>query len=259
MSITNYLKEIKHFPILSKIEEHDVIVKAKNGDKVAYDLLITSNLKFVVSIAKQYQNFGLELEDLIAEGNLGLIKAFERFDITKKFKFITYAVWWIRQSIMAAIHENSRLIRLPVNIINDISKLNKLKDDFEQKQADTLSYSEFACMIENDDLVDNIQYQYNIVDIDAPVTENDKTLKEVIIDFNIEEKEYEELRNENLLELISNLPEEEQLLLKLYYGIGYLRPHNLEEIGDMMNLTRERIRQKKEKILKKIRTMKKNV
>lgn len=242
MDLTTYLEKIREYPPLLRQEEAKVIADAKAGDSKALDLLIKSNLRFVVSVAKKYQNQGLLLDDLIAEGNLGLLKAFEKFDNTKDFKFITYAVWWIRQTILHALNEHSKLIRLPVNKINSLHKVGKIKEVVEQKLGREYTYNEI--FDENPDLEDAQLYNYILIDIDEPQTEDDHDLSEVLTDLQYSINEALDSNQIYLKTAIDKLTDREKQIIKMYYGLGeYTRQYTLTEIGEALNLTRERIRQ----------------
>lgn len=249
-----YLKEIRKFQPLSKWEEKELIKKAKAGDKVAYNDLIKCNLKFVISVAKKYQNQGLDLDELVAEGNIGLIKAYEKFDIKKDVKFITYAVWWIRQSILNAIHENAKTIRLPINRISNLTKISKLKAELEQEMGREVDIDELAATIDDPDILEDIKYHYTVIDIDKEYTENNQDLNNVLEDKLAPSPALDlELVLDELNEIFKELTPREQHIICKYYGIKNTRAFTLKEIGGDHNLTRERIRQIKEKVLQKLR------
>lgn len=242
---------------LSKKEELSLFLKARSGDDRAKDKLINSNLKFVVSIAKKYQNQGLTLEELIADGNHGLMKAFGKFDVGRDVKFITYAVWWIRQSIINSIHENAKLIRLPLNKITNVTKLAKTKERLEQKLGRVPT---------NDELLDELGsnyatilrdsiYNYTVIALDEPHADSGTTLDNVIpAEPSSQEAAIEaEVLKQELESVLTDFTKRERDILYMYYGIEQVRPYTLKEIGVDMGLTRERIRQIKEKALIKLR------
>jgi RNA polymerase primary sigma factor len=246
-----YLRIIRKFAPLTRAEEREAFEKAKTGDDKAYELIINSNLRFVVSVAKNYIGKGLELDELIQEGNVGMIKAYHKFDLSKNFKFITYAVWWIRQSILTAIHEHSNVVRIPVNKIANITKSNKLKSELEQELSKSISLDEMAELMSNPEILNDMQYYSNIVDIDQSYTDNFKNLHEVLTD-NSALSEVEQLKDE-LVAILKDFPKREKEILYMYFGIGEVRSYTLKEIGFDMGLTRERIRQIKKQALEKLK------
>lgn len=260
-SLDKYLNDISREPLLSPEEEVELALKARNGDEQATERLIKSNLRFVVSVAKQYQNQGLSLNDLIDEGNLGLIKAVKRFDVTKGFKFISYAVWWIRQSILQALAENSRIIRLPLNRVGTLSKVSKAYSSLEQEFEREPSSDEIAELLNMN--VEEIKETFRInqkkISLDAPINNDENSYIETFSneDSPPPDKELikESLRKE-IETAIQILNLREQEVLRLYFGIDCDQPHTLEEIGDKFNLTRERVRQIKEKALRRLRRSK---
>ena len=253
MALDSYLKTIRKYVPMTKEEEKDFFKKAKGGDRRAYEKIIESNLRFVVSVAKKYQNQGLELEDLIAERNVGLIKAYEKFDFTKNFKFITYAVWWIRQAIIMAIHENSKLIRLPNNKINSITKANKLMDRVEQEIEQHSTYEAFAEYLDNPELTDDLKYHYKMLNLNNSYSDSEKELGEIIADPNSNIDIMIELVQDELEDILTEFTPRERDIIYMYFGIDLIRAYSLKEIGIDMGLTRERIRQIKEKVLEKLR------
>ena len=251
-SISRYFRDVRKSIILTHSEELDLAKKIKLGDKNAIDKLVSANLKFVVSIAKEYQGQGLLLSDLISEGNLGLIKAAYRFDHTKGFRFISYAVWWVRQSILQSLNDNARVVRLPANIINKISYLNKQIANFEMINEREPVYGEI--LGKNNDIINLIRYPKS-TSLNDVINENGDELIELIP---MEEEEVEltiddKLKNE-INETLSILDEREKAIIESYFGINTdCEPMTLEAIGERYDLTKERIRQIKEKSLRKLR------
>jgi len=257
-SLDKYLHEIGKVDLITAEEEVILAQKIREGDQVALERLTKTNLRFVVSVAKQYQNQGLTLGDLINEGNLGLIKAAKRFDETKGFKFISYAVWWIRQSILQAIAEQSRIVRLPLNQVGSLSKISKAFSKLEQEYEREPSPEELADTLETtaDKIADTLSNSGRHVSMDAPfVTGEENTLLDVLD--NHEPNTDSNLINESLAEEIrrslSSLTEREREIVTLFFGLGANSPFSLEEIGEEFNLTRERVRQIKDKALQRLR------
>lgn len=257
-SLDKYLQEIGKYELISVEEEVELAQRIRKGDQTAIEKLTRANLRFVVSVAKQYQNQGLSLPDLINEGNLGLIKAAEKFDETRGFKFISYAVWWIRQSIMQAINEQSRIVRLPLNQVSSLSKYNKAVAEFEQKNQRRPSPEELAKILDlpQEKVMDTMRVSGRHVSVDAPfVTGEDNSLLDVLEngDSPIADSS---LINESLSKEIerafSTLTERERTILKLSFGIG-MAEMSLEEIGEKFGLTRERVRQIREKAIRRLR------
>ncbi len=257
-SLDKYLQEIGKYDLISVEEEVELAQRIRRGDQDAIEKLTRANLRFVVSVAKQYQNQGLSLPDLINEGNLGLIKAAEKFDETRGFKFISYAVWWIRQSIMQAINEQSRIVRLPLNQVSSLSKYNKAVAEFEQKNQRKPSPEEVAKILElpKEKIIDTMRVSGRHVSVDAPfVAGEDSSLLDVLEngDSPVADRG---LINESLSKEIdrafSTLTERERVILKLSFGIG-MPEMSLEEIGQRFNLTRERVRQIREKAIRRLR------
>ncbi|MEJ5261789.1 MAG: RNA polymerase sigma factor RpoD/SigA [Ignavibacterium sp.] len=258
-SLDKYLSEIAKEPLLTPEDEIRLAIQIRNGDNAALERLIKSNLRFVVSVAKQYQNQGLSLGDLINEGNVGLMKAARRFDETRGFKFISYAVWWIRQSILQALAEQSRIVRLPLNRVGTLNKIGKEYGRLEQEFEREPSPEELANALEMDveELSDVLRMNGKPMSMDAPFNQNDEnSLHDVLINDELPSPD-EELMNESLKAEIKSalniLNEREKEVLKLYFGIETDQPLTLEEIGEKFNLTRERVRQIKEKAIRKLR------
>jgi RNA polymerase primary sigma factor len=257
--LDQYFKSLLTDTKLTKVEERKLIIQAKNGDSKSYQRLMSCHLKFVISVARQYQNQGLPLDELIAEGNLGLVKAFNKFDTSRTNNFITYAVWWIRQSIMNSIHEHSKLIRLPVNKITNITRLHKLKMRFENRQGRQVSDQEFQTELEKlgeGKLIEDGKYSYSYVQLDTPRTENKKTLQDILpspVDRTEIDLWITSIKEELDL-ILREFTEREKHIIYMYYGIDNVRTYTLEEIGVDLGLTRERIRQIKEKVLIRLRS-----
>lgn len=263
-SLDKYLQEIGREDLISVEEEVKLAQEIRKGNRQALDKLVSSNLRFVVSVAKQYQNQGLSLPDLINEGNLGLIKAAEKFDETRGFKFISYAVWWIRQAILQALAEQSRIVRLPLNQVGSLNKINKALSKFEQENERRPSAEELAEELDLpiDKVSDTIKISGRHVSVDAPFVEGeDNSLLDVLVnnDSPIADQSLmgESLSTEIDRSLDSILQEREREILKKFYGIQ-CQEMTLEEIGDEFGLTRERVRQIKEKALRKLKNDKRN-
>ncbi|MBP8067393.1 sigma-70 family RNA polymerase sigma factor [Pedobacter sp. PWIIR3] len=257
-SLDKYLHEIGKVDLITAEEEVILARKIREGDQAALERLTKTNLRFVVSVAKQYQNQGLTLGDLINEGNLGLIKAAKRFDETKGFKFISYAVWWIRQSILQAIAEQSRIVRLPLNQVGSLSKISKAFSKLEQEFEREPSPEELADILETtvDKISDTLSNSGRHVSMDAPFVQGEEnTLLDVLE--NHEPNTDSNLINESLSEEIkrslSTLTEREREIIVLFFGLSTNHPLSLEEIGEKFNLTRERVRQIKDKALQRLR------
>jgi len=258
-SLDKYLHEIAKVELISAEEEVELARKIRNGDEKALDILIKANLRFVVSVSKQYQNQGLSLPDLINEGNLGLIKAAQRFDETRGFKFISYAVWWIRQSILQALAEQARIVRLPLNKIGYINKINRTFSELEQKFEREPSILEIAQALElaPKDVKESLKTSGRHISMDAPINPDEEgNMYDVILADDIPEPD-KELLNESLRKEIeralSTLTYREANIVRLYFGLNGKHPHTLEEIGEAFNLTRERVRQIKEKAIKRLK------
>lgn len=257
-SLDKYLQEIGREELVSPEEEVELAQRIRKGDKEALEKLTRANLRFVVSVAKQYQNQGLSLPDLINEGNLGLIKAAEKFDETRGFKFISYAVWWIRQSILQALAEQSRIVRLPLNQVGAVNKINKALGKFEQENERQPSTEELSQMIDvpKDKIADTLRVSGRHVSVDAPFVEGeDNSLLDVLPndDSPMADKG---LTNESLSTEIDRalqiLTPREREIIRSFFGIG-CQEMTLEEIGERLDLTRERVRQIKEKAIRKLK------
>lgn len=253
-SITNYFKDIKDSTYLSSEREVELAGRIKNGDKEALDELVTANLKFVITIAKEYQGQGLQFSDLISEGNLGLIKAATRFDPTRGFRFISYAVWWIRQSILYSLNNNSRTIRFPSNIINKISQTKKMFEKFESINERDVDYVDF---MDDSEIIDYVSLP-NCTSLSQVVVEDGSELGDLIKDENIDTddvlNESKTQINEELSNILSQLDDREREIIEYYFGLNNdYNNMTLEVIGEKYGLTKERIRQIKERGLKKLR------
>ena len=257
-SLDKYLQEIGRVDLISPEDEVILARKIKSGDDGALRKLVKANLRFVVSVAKQYQNQGMSLPDLINEGNLGLMKAAQRFDETRGFKFISYAVWWIRQAILQSLAEQARIVRLPVNKIGSINRINRAFARLEQEYEREPSSQEIADMLEmiQDDVKEALKTNGRTVSMDAPISsEEDNNMYDVLQSSDTPSPD-KNLINESLAyeieRALSTLSPRESKVLKLYFGLGMKHPFTLEEIGEELNLTRERVRQIKEKAIKRI-------
>ena len=258
-SLDKYLQEIGREELITADEEVVLAKKIRDGDQAALEKLTKSNLRFVVSVAKQYQNQGLSLPDLINEGNLGLIKAAKRFDETRGFKFISYAVWWIRQSILQALAEQSRIVRLPLNQVGSLNKINKAFSKLEQQFEREPSAEELSDILElpQDKVADTMRVSGRHVSMDAPfVNGEENSLLDVLVNHDSPRAD-NMLMNESLQREIerslSTLTERERDVVKLFFGIGINHGLTLEEIGAKFDLTRERVRQIKEKAIRRLR------
>lgn len=263
-SLDKYLQEIGREELITPQEEVDLARRIRTGDRVALEKLVRANLRFVVSVSKQYQNQGLNLPDLINEGNIGLIKAAERFDETKGFKFISYAVWWIRQSILQALSEQARMVRLPLNKIGSLNKINRTSSRLEQELGRPPTENEIAdeLNLSIDEIKSMINQSNRPVSMDAPLLSGeDGSLYDVLMPSE-EHTPDEQLLVESLRKEIErtfhHLSEREAEILRLFYGLNGYRPHSLEEISEHFNLTRERVRQIKEKALQKLKSSSRN-
>lgn len=258
-SLDKYLQEIGKEDLINAEEEVELARRIKQGDQVALEKLTRANLRFVVSVAKQYQNQGLSLPDLINEGNLGLIKAAQRFDETRGFKFISYAVWWIRQSILQAIAEHSRIVRLPLNQVGSLNKLNKAFSKLEQEYEREPTEEELASVMDlpEDKIKDSIQISGRHISMDAPlVAGEESTLYDVMVNKDSPRADNDLMKESLQKEIdrtLDTLSEREKEIIKLYFGIGMNHGLTIDEIGEKFDLTRERVRQIKEKALKRLR------
>ncbi|HZH74369.1 MAG TPA: RNA polymerase sigma factor RpoD/SigA [Mariniphaga sp.] len=258
-SLALYLKEIGKNRTLTIEEEAKLAVRIRKGEKKALEKLVKANLRFVVSVARNYQNQGLPLNDLINEGNLGLIRAAKRFDEKKNFKFISYAVWWIRQAILQALAEQSRIIKLPLNRVGTIHKIGKMQSRLEQKYRRLPNVQELATElnIEETEVQETIKIGNSHVSLDAPLQHGeDSKLLDVLQDSNQEKPDsglMEISLQDEINKTLDTLSEREKEVVRLYFGIGEETSHTLEEIGQRFNLTRERARQIKEKALKRLK------
>ena len=260
-SLEKYLQEIGKVELITPEDEVKLAVRIKQGDQRALDKLTKANLRFVVSVAKQYQNQGLSLPDLINEGNLGLIKAAQRFDETRGFKFISYAVWWIRQSILQSLAEQSRIVRLPLNKVGLTNRIQKAFSQLEQEFEREPSAEELAEMLELDieEVSSTLGISARHVSMDTPLSEGeDNTLIDVMENPNAERAETNMEHNESLkMEIdrsLTTLTERQKEVICYFFGIGVDHPMSLEDIGEKFNLTRERVRQIKDKAITKLRS-----
>lgn len=263
-SLDKYLQDISKIELITADEEVELAQRIRAGDQDALDRLTTANLRFVVSVSKQYQNQGLSLPDLINEGNAGLVKAAKRFDETRGFKFISYAVWWIRQAILQALAEQSRIVRLPLNKIGSINKINKAYSFLEQTHERAPSAEEIAKTL--DVSVSNVKQSMKIsgrhVSMDMPLKEGEtSTLYDVVKSDESPKPDADLMRNSLTIEInraLDTLSEKEAIVLRHYYGINKKHPMSLQEIGDSFGLTRERVRQIKEKGIRRLRNTSKS-
>lgn len=262
-SLDKYLQEIGHEELLTTDQEVELAQRIRKGDKRALERLTKANLRFVVSVAKQYQNQGLSLPDLINEGNVGLIKAAKKFDETRGFKFISYAVWWIRQSILQAIAEQSRLVRLPLNQVGSVNKITRELNKFEQEHERKPSVDEIAERVDlpEDKIADAMKANSRHVSMDAPIADGEDSS---MIDFlagdssNTDRELAIESLKAEVSRILKLLTDKEQKVLRAFFGIDGSPEMTLDEIGEKYNLTRERVRQIKEKALRRLRHNTKN-
>ena len=260
-SLDKYLQEIGRVELISAEEEVELARKIRLGDRASLERLTKANLRFVVSVSKQYQNQGLSLPDLINEGNLGLIKAAERFDETRGFKFISYAVWWIRQSILQALAEQARIVRLPLNKIGTINKINKAFSELEQRFERPPSADELAEFLEctPDEVKQSMANNGRHISMDAPLVDGDESsssMYDVLVNDSLPGPEKElvtESLRKDIERSLSTLTAREGDVVRLYYGLNGKHPMTLEEIGESFDLTRERVRQIKEKAIRRLK------
>ncbi|MGA1226497.1 MAG: sigma-70 family RNA polymerase sigma factor [Tamlana sp.] len=258
-SLDKYLQDISKIPLITAEEEVELAQRIKKGDQKALDTLTTANLRFVVSVSKQYQNQGLTLPDLINEGNAGLVKAAKRFDETRGFKFISYAVWWIRQAILQALAEQSRIVRLPLNKIGSINKINKAYASLEQEYERAPNADEIANRL--DLTISNVKQSMKVsgrhVSMDAPLKEGETSNLYDVVKSDESTKPDADLIQDSLnVEVnraLNTLSEKEAEVIRFYYGISKKQPMSLQEIGEVFGLTRERVRQIKEKGIRRLR------
>ncbi len=260
-SLEKYLQEIGKVDLLTPEEEVELAKRIKQGDQDALEKLTKANLRFVVSVAKQYQNQGLSLSDLINEGNLGLIKAAQRFDETRGFKFISYAVWWIRQSILQALAEQSRIVRLPLNKVGSLNKINRAFSELEQTYEREPLPEELAQQlnISTNEVETTLSVAARHVSVDAPFVDGeDNSLLDVLESTGLpetdEKLEYMESLRREIERSLSTLTERQADIIRLYFGLGMEHPISLEDIGERFGLTRERVRQIKDKAINKLRS-----
>ncbi len=265
VSLGKYIKDVSKIEMISTEEEIELAKRIKQGDKKALNKLVMANLRFVISVAKQYQNQGLPLQDLITEGNIGLIKAAERFDETRGFKFISYAVWWIRQSVLQAIAEQSRMVRLPLNRISNISRVNRMISKLEQEKEKELDIHEIAdeCGLTVEEVNEAMVFNTRTTSLDACVSSSEDSI--TLLDLlpgsgeydSYKHLEYESLKKD-IYRLISSLPSREAEILMDVYGLSGVYPMSLDEIAKKFKITKERVRQIKDKAILKLKYYSKN-
>lgn len=253
-SLSLYLKEIEKIPLLDRDEEYKLAVMAKKGDSYARNRLVESNLRFVVSIAKQYQNRGLPLSDLISEGNIGLLTAMDKFEPEKGYHFISYAVWWIRQSILKAIGEKSRMIRLPMNRTADLVQILQAKTNLEENGYNDASIEDIAaeCGMTRDQVLEVMQMSREVSSLDAPVGAEEDSSFGDFIESDLQKPDevvMDEALKESVKRILDTLPERERGIIALRFGLEGKKPMSLKEVGELYNLTKERIRQIEKKVL----------
>jgi RNA polymerase primary sigma factor len=258
-SLDQYLREISQYPLITRREEVELAIKIKDGCRVSLDKLVRSNLRFVVSVAKKYQNQGVSLADLINEGNLGLIRAAHKFDETRGIKFISYAVWWIRQAILQALAEQSRIVRVPLNRAGTLHRIGRRSSALLQELGREPTVEEIAegMDISREEVAKTMSISQNHLSLDAPLTPGeDNKLLDYLPDHQSpgpDEQAFERALSESIEEMLTDLKEREARILRLYFGLENKEPMTLEQIGQMMGITRERVRQIKEKALARLR------
>jgi RNA polymerase primary sigma factor len=258
-SLDQYLREISQYPLITREEEVELAKSIKSGSEESLDKLVRSNLRFVVSVAKKYQNQGVSLSDLINEGNLGLIRAAHKFDETKGIKFISYAVWWIRQAILQALAEQSRIVRVPLNRAGTLHRIGKRSSALQQELGREPTVEEIAegMDISQEEVAKTLSISQSHLSLDAPLTpgEDNKLLDYLPDTQNAgpDQETFERALTDSIEEVLSTLKEREAKILRLYFGLDGQEPMTLEEIGSMMGITRERVRQIKEKALARLR------
>jgi RNA polymerase primary sigma factor len=255
-----YLKEINNIPLLERDEEVELATQAAQGDQAAVKRLIESNLRFVVNVAKKYQNQGIPLADLINEGNIGLINAIERYDVDKGYHFISYAVWWIRQAILKAIYEKSRAIRLPLNRANELIQIQKAQKEITSQKGEDPELREIAALTQLDEqhIADLLSISRDMVSLETPVftDKNNSELGDFIEDADYKSPEQEAVESslkDDINNVLQTLSEKEADIIEYRFGLNGKHPMSLKEIGDMYNLTKERIRQIEKKALERLR------
>ena len=253
-----YLRDIERIPLLGRDEEYNLAIRAKNGDSLARERLVNGNLRFVVSIAKQFQNRGLPLIDLISEGNIGLLTAIDKFEPEKGYHFISYAVWWIRQSILKAIGEKSRMIRLPMNKSADLIQILNAKSKIENEGSDDASIEDIAreCGMEPSDVLDLMQIARDVSSLDAPLgSEEDSSFGDFIESDEPRPEDYvmDKAMKSSVEKILASLPEKERGIIKLRFGLDNNEALSLKEVGEIYHLTKERIRQIEKKVLSSLR------
>jgi RNA polymerase primary sigma factor len=259
-SLDKYFQEISKIGLITADEEVELALKIKTGDSSALNALVSANLRFVVSVAKQYQGQGLKLSDLINEGNLGLVKAAKRFDETRGFKFISYAVWWIRQSILQALAEQSRIVRLPLNKIGSINKIKKIYARLEQNEQRMPTNKEIAKQLEmtETEVELSLKNSGKHISMDAPFKEGEDSNLYNILQSGESPKPDKELMNQSLTieinRVLERLSYKEAQVIKMYYGIGLPSPYSMTEIGDLFDLSIERVRQLKQKAIRNLQS-----
>jgi RNA polymerase primary sigma factor len=258
-SLDQYLREISQYPLITREEEVELATRIKGGCEESLDKLVRSNLRFVVSVAKKYQNQGVSLSDLINEGNLGLIRAAHKFDETKGIKFISYAVWWIRQAILQALAEQSRIVRVPLNRAGTLHRIGKRSSALQQELGREPTVEEIAdgLDISEEEVAKTLSISQSHLSLDAPLTPGeDNKLIDYLPDTqnaSPDQETFERALTDSVEEVLSTLKDREAKILRLYFGLDGQEPMTLEEIGSMMGITRERVRQIKEKALARLR------